>query len=56
MRTRAYGYSSDDGMMRTAWWTMAGGMVGMCLGYLIANHLMGFDPLNVLPITVVIGR
>ncbi len=34
------------------WLTIWGGIVGMCLGYVIANYLVGFDPLEILPLTI----
>ncbi len=46
-------YRSSSGVnMMTMWMTIAGGLLGMVLGYLIANHLVEFDPLNILPLHV----
>jgi len=50
---------SQPNAMTITWLSICGGLVGMVLGYLIANHLTGFDPLEILPLEVprvVIGR
>ena len=50
--SRMYHRRSSPSMMTTAWITIVGGILGMVLGYLIANHVNGFDPLEILPLTI----